>query len=105
MKNLAYGLILINVLTILLSEELKDRYQEEAGKIIRAVLGQDDSYTRLSYLCDTFGHRFSGSESLERSIDWILTEMESDGLTNVHGEEVMVPHWVRGSEYAELLQP
>ena len=55
---------------------------------------------RLARLCDTFGPRFSGSTNLESAIDWILDEMRNDGLDNVHGEGVSVPHWVRGEESA-----
>ena len=89
----------------LAGENIRKNYEKKAEKIISAALEQDDSYSRLAYLCDTFGHRFSGSESLELAIDWILAEMKSDGLENVHGEEVMVPKWVRGNESAELVQP
>jgi carboxypeptidase Q len=56
-------------------------------------------------LCDTFGPRFSGTTNLAAAIDWVLAEMKTDGLENVHGEEVTVPHWVRGAESAELLEP
>jgi carboxypeptidase Q len=31
--------------------------------------------------------------------------MKRDGLENVHTEKVMVPHWVRGSESAEIIEP
>ena len=31
--------------------------------------------------------------------------MEADGLENVRGEPVMVPHWVRGEESAVLVEP
>jgi carboxypeptidase Q len=31
--------------------------------------------------------------------------MRADGLENVRGEPVMVPHWVRGAESAELVTP
>jgi carboxypeptidase Q len=31
--------------------------------------------------------------------------MQKDGLDNVHGEPVQVPHWVRGAESATLLSP
>ena len=31
--------------------------------------------------------------------------MKTDGLQNVRGEPVMVPHWVRGEESATLDQP
>ena len=47
----------------------------------------------------------SGSEALERAIDWTLAQMSADGLENVRGEPAMVPHWVRGAESAELVTP
>jgi len=31
--------------------------------------------------------------------------MKADGLANVRGEPVMVPHWVRGEESASLVSP
>ena len=63
------------------------------------------AYNRLAYLCDTFGPRLSGSQNLENAIDWILKELEKDSLSNVHGEKVKVPSWVRGKESARLIKP
>jgi carboxypeptidase Q len=54
---------------------------------------------------DTFGPRLSGSQSLERALDWILQEMEIDGLENVGAEPAMVPRWIRGEESLQLLSP
>lgn len=76
-----------------------------AQRLIDAATGDHDAYSRLTELVDGFGHRFSGSVSLEQAIDWILEEMESDGLDNVRGEPVMVPHWVRGEESVTLINP
>ncbi len=76
-----------------------------ADRLIDAGLDSTFPYERLARLCDTFGPRFSGTSNLEAAIDWILAEMKRDGLENVHGEEVMVPHWVRGAESAEMLLP
>jgi carboxypeptidase Q len=59
----------------------------------------------LGNLVDGFGHRLSGSASLEAAIDWVLAQMKNDGLENVRGERVMVPHWVRGEESVELVKP
>jgi carboxypeptidase Q len=73
--------------------------------LIDAVTKSDFAYQRLARLCDTFGPRFSGTTNLDAAIDWILAQMKKDGLENVHGEQVMVPHWVRGAESAELLAP
>jgi carboxypeptidase Q len=47
----------------------------------------------------------SGAPSLERAIDWIVEEMKKDGFENVHTEPVMVTHWVRGAESAEVVSP
>jgi carboxypeptidase Q len=74
-------------------------------QLMDAATKTDFAYQRLAQLCDTFGPRFSGTTNLEKAIDWILAQMSRDGLDNVHGEEVMVPHWVRGAESAELLAP
>ena len=60
---------LLCAVSIACGEELKSKYQEKADRIITAILEQDASYNRLAYLCDTFGHRLSGSESLELVID------------------------------------
>ncbi len=80
-------------------------YREAAERIIEAALADSSAYDRTAYLCDTFGHRFSGSESLEASIDWVLEQMEADGFDGVRTQPVMVPHWVRGEESAEMVRP
>lgn len=81
------------------------QYRDAADRLIDAALRDSAAHQRLSVLVDRFGHRFSGSTSLERAIDWILEEMRRDGLENVRGEPVMVPRWVRGEERAELITP
>lgn len=82
-----------------------DDYRAAAGRIIGAALTSDRAYTRLAYLTDHIGNRLSGSNNLDRAIAWAVTEMKNDGLDNVHPEEVMVPHWVRGEESLELISP
>jgi carboxypeptidase Q len=82
-----------------------DNYREAAARIIGAALTSDRAYSRLAHLTDHIGHRLSGSKNLERAIDWAIAEMKRDGLENVRGEKVMVPHWVRGEESLELLAP
>ncbi|PIQ61236.1 MAG: carboxypeptidase [Bacteroidetes bacterium CG12_big_fil_rev_8_21_14_0_65_60_17] len=79
--------------------------QSDADRLIEAALADSAAWERLAYLTDTFGPRFSGSENLERAMDWIVGEMKADGLENVRKEPVMVPHWVRGREELLLLEP
>ncbi|CAG7786477.1 unnamed protein product, partial [Allacma fusca] len=44
---------------------------------------------------DTFGHRITGSESLEKSIDYIEEILRQNGATNIQSEEVGVADWRR----------
>lgn len=85
--------------------DLVSRFGTTADRLIAAATRDSAAHARLGKLVDTFGHRLSGSASLEAAIDWILREMKSDGLANVRGEPVLVPHWVRGSESATMLRP
>jgi carboxypeptidase Q len=82
-----------------------DRYRAAAARIIGAALTSDHAYSRLAHLTDHIGNRLSGSENLERAIEWAVSEMKRDKLDNVRAEKVMVPHWVRGEESLEMLAP
>jgi carboxypeptidase Q len=84
---------------------IAEAYREAADRLIEAALADSAAYARLTEMVDRFGARFSGSENLELALDWILAGMESDGLANVRGEKVLVPHWVRGEESLELIAP
>jgi carboxypeptidase Q len=85
--------------------DIATSYRSAADSLIRGATGDSAAYDRLGRLVDSFGHRLSGSASLEAAIDWILDAMKTDGLENVRGEPVMVTHWVRGAESAELVKP
>jgi carboxypeptidase Q len=82
-----------------------DDYRERASRIIGAALTSDTAYRRLAWLTDRIGNRLSGSENLERAVAWAVSEMKRDGLDGVRAEKVLVPHWVRGEESLELLEP
>ena len=84
---------------------IADAYRETANRIITAAIKDSSAWNRLAELTDRFGHRLSGSKSLESAIDWIIAEMKRDGLDNVRGERVMVPRWVRGEESATMVSP
>src|SRR5688500_9880697 len=87
------------------SSVLASSYRGVADRIITAALADSAAWNRTAALTDKFGHRLSGSKSLEDALDWILAEMKRDGLENVRGEPVTVPHWVRGEESATLVSP
>ncbi len=80
-------------------------YRDHAARLIGEALVDDHAWQRLAELTDTFGHRLAGSANLEAAIRWAAETMKKDGLENVRTEKVMVPHWVRGKESAELVEP
>jgi carboxypeptidase Q len=87
------------------AQSLAREYRRDATRIIEAARSDSAAYTRLTEMVDRFGARFSGSASLEQAIDWIIDEMDEDGLANVRGEPAMVTHWVRGNESATMTAP
>jgi len=80
-------------------------YKPAAAQLITESRRTDFAWQRLAELTDTFGPRLTGSEALERAIDWAVATMKKDGLENVRKEPVMVPKWVRGRESLELVEP
>src|SRR5580704_6415492 len=76
-----------------------------ANKLIDAALADDAGLTRLEYLCYRIGNRLSGSPALDQAIAWGAEEMKKAGLANVRTIPVKVPHWVRGRESAEMVEP
>jgi carboxypeptidase Q len=82
-----------------------DVYRDPSARLIGEAMSSHFAWERLALLGDTFGHRLSGSRSLEEAIQWAVAEMKKDGLENVHTEPVKVPHWVRGQESAEVISP
>jgi carboxypeptidase Q len=69
------------------------------------ILADGKSMDRLITLCDRYGHRLSGSDSLERALDWLERTLRQDGFDSVKRQPVMVPRWERGKESLELMNP
>ena len=85
--------------------EIAKKHKKNADLIINRAIADSQGYNRLGEMLDTFGPRLSGSSNLEKTLEWIIDEMNSDELENVHGEDVMVPKWVRGKESATMTSP
>jgi carboxypeptidase Q len=108
-RRLAVGALGSVALVVLLAAQGApgwiDPYRATAQQIIAESQRTDFAWQRLAEVTDRFGPRLSGSEALEKAIDWAVAEMKKDGLDNVHKEPVMVPKWVRGKESLELIEP
>jgi carboxypeptidase Q len=82
-----------------------DQYRGAAARLVGEALGSTVGWDRLAELTDTFGHRLAGSKALDDAIQWAVDGMTRDGLEGVRAEKVMVPHWVRGRESADIVSP
>lgn len=116
---LSFALILVALASPVWAQSGKSKKPENAGPawlapyrpIAERILATTKeassgfSWDRLAFMTDTFGPRHSGSPNLDAALRWAEAEMKKDGLQNVRLEPVMVPHWIRGDESLEILEP
>ncbi|MFD2720256.1 M28 family peptidase [Hymenobacter monticola] len=67
-------------------------------KIFNEALLRGESYDNLRYLTGNIGARLSGSPQAQLAVEWGKATMEKAKFDRVYLQEVMVPHWVRGSK-------
>ena len=72
-------------------------------KLEQAALSDDYAYRQVAHLANNIGPRLSGSAQAQKAVEYVAGELKALGL-EVQLEKVMVPHWVRGEEKAELVQ-
>jgi carboxypeptidase Q len=70
-------------------------------KLRDAALGSDYAWRLVAHLTENIGPRLSGSPQAQAAVNYVADELKLLGL-DVKVEKVMVPHWVRGEERAEL---
>ncbi len=87
------------------TDPIQEEYQVTAEQIIERAMQDDHAWQRMAELVDYFPHRLSGSQMLEDAIDWSVEQMEEDGFPEIRTQEVEVPHWERGEEWAKLNTP
>jgi len=72
-------------LTTQAQNTLNTTHEKNIDQLVEEALSSDLAWNRLTYMADTFGPRFSGSQNLEDAMDWIIEEMKNDGFDNVWG--------------------
>jgi carboxypeptidase Q len=86
------------------SPQLPGLPSEVTAKLARlrdAALTSDYAWRQVKHLTENIGPRLAGSRQSEAAVSYVADELRQLGL-EVKLEEVMVPHWVRGEEKAEL---
>jgi len=66
-----------------------------------AALASDYAWRQVGHLTENIGPRLAGSPQAEAAVSYVADELRQLGL-EVKLQQVMVPHWVRGDEKAEL---
>jgi len=75
----------------------------ELKQLHNSALSSDYAYVHLAHLCNNIGPRLSGSPQAQQAVQYVSAELRRLGL-DVQLQRVMVPHWVRGTETAELVR-
>ncbi|MGB3469106.1 MAG: M20/M25/M40 family metallo-hydrolase [Cyclobacteriaceae bacterium] len=69
-------------------------------KIYNEALENGESFENLRDLCKGIGSRITGSAEAEMAVRWGEKLLKSYGFDKVYLQEVMVPHWERGTKEA-----
>src|SRR5207237_3157056 len=72
-------------------------------RLQQAALSSDYAYRQVAHLADNIGPRLTGSDQAAKAVEYVSSALKAIGC-EVQLEKVMVPHWVRGEETAELVQ-
>jgi carboxypeptidase Q len=76
---------------------------QQISAIKAAALNDDYAYRQLAHLTENIGPRPSGSSQARAAADYVAAELRKLGL-EVRLEPVTVPHWIRGTESAALVE-
>ncbi|MBP2617724.1 M28 family peptidase [Chryseobacterium jejuense] len=75
------------------------------NKISTEILNNGKGYEELRELTKNIGHRLSGSEAYEKSVQWAAQKLRDAGADKVWLQEVMIPVWERGKESLHIKTP
>ncbi|MFD0763425.1 M20/M25/M40 family metallo-hydrolase [Mucilaginibacter lutimaris] len=89
-------LLSVALLATAISSNAQDSVQ--IRKFYDEALVNGQCYENLRYLCKKIGQRLSGSAGAAKSVEWSKKLMDGYGFDKVYLQEVMVPHWVRGTK-------
>lgn len=67
-------------------------------QIYTEALGNGHCYENLRSLCKDVGSRLSGSVGAEMAVEWGFHKLSGYNFDTVYKQEVIVPHWERGTK-------
>ncbi|MBC8135263.1 MAG: peptidase M28 family protein, partial [Fibrella sp.] len=69
------SLLAVVALPVVAQTPAADMYRQKTDTLIEAAMKSSVGYDRLAYLSDRIGNRISGSQQLDRAIEWAKREM------------------------------
>ncbi len=72
------------------------------ARISTEILNNGKAYDELRDLTKNIGHRLSGSEAYEKSVQWAAQQLRDAGADKVWLQEVTIPVWIRGKESLQI---
>jgi hypothetical protein len=73
-------------------------------QIYNKALENGHAYEDLRSLCKDIGARLSGSVSAEMAVQWGYHALSKYDFDTVYFQEVMVPHWERGTKESKNME-
>lgn len=98
-KRIFTLLITLSVFTF--NHAQKNNYSQDSimlREIFNEALDNGQAYEDLRSLCKDIGARLSGSVSAEMAVQWGYHRLKKYDFDTVYFQEVMVPHWERGTK-------
>src|SRR6266480_2409166 len=80
-----------------------DQTLADLKQLRQAALTSNYAFKQVAHLANNIGPRLTGSVQAAKAVEYVADEMKALGC-DVQLEKVMVPHWMRGVETAELTQ-
>ena len=87
------------------AQAIPDDIAGEATLLRDAAMRDTIAYELVESLTMEVGPRPAGSAGDKASIKWAVQMLTGLGFSNVHTEEVTVPHWERGSIQTNIIAP
>lgn len=70
-----------------------------------AALAGTKAFEHVSSLVTEVGPRFAGSAGDAAAVRWAMNRLGVLGFSHVRSQDVLVPHWVRGTAQADIVTP
>jgi carboxypeptidase Q len=85
------------------SGEAAGQSRPAAAQLMGVLQDGDTLWQQIAEFTDHYPRRLSGTQNLERGIDWLVERLKRDGW-DVRTQPAMVPVWVRGKEWCRLVE-